>query len=428
MPVTYKKLFSEAEKYIPGGVNSPVRSFGAVGGYPVFVKEGAGARITGELGEDYIDYCLSWGALILGHARPEVVKALRGAVKKGTSFGTATKPETRLAKLIAGAVPSVDKVRLTNSGTEAVMGAVRLARAFTGRNKIIKFKGAYHGHADYLLTAGGSGQATAGKPDSPGVPGEFSRHTVSVNYNDAEGAAEAAGRHKDDLAAIIVEPVAANCGVIPPQPGFLQELRRIADKSGAVLIFDEVITGFRLAPGGAQEYFGVLPDMTCLGKIIGGGLPVGAFGGRSDIMKLLAPAGNVYQAGTLSGNPVAVTAGITTLELLEAINPYEDLREKTEGLSRRMEREAGKRGIKIRVNRAASMFSVFFTGKNVADYDGARGQDLRMFSRFHARLLEEGVYFSPSGFEANFLSSAHTERVLAGTCRAIGAVFDNLNN
>ena len=327
-----KSLFNEAKRYIPGGVNSPVRSFKAVGGYPVFIKQGKGSKIYGECGGEFIDYCLSWGVLILGHAHPKITETLKQVIKNGTSFGTATKLETELAKLIVEAVPSVEQVRLTNSGTEAVIGAVRLARAYTKRNKVIKFEGSYHGHADYFLVKAGSGQATLGIPDSLGVPKDFTKHTIVLPFNDIKKLEEAVKRYQKDLAAIIVEPVMANCGVILPKPGFLESLRRIADKYNIVLIFDEVITGFRLSYGGAQGYFNVKPDLTCLGKIIGGGLPVGAFGGKKEIMELLVPLGGVYQAGTLSGNPIAVTAGITTLKLLKKNNPYEILQKKTEKL------------------------------------------------------------------------------------------------
>ncbi|MBA2124024.1 glutamate-1-semialdehyde-2,1-aminomutase [bacterium Unc6] len=420
------KLFGEAKRYIPGGVNSPVRSFQAVGGLPVFVKEAKGSKIYGECGKGFIDYCLSWGALILGHAHPKVIEALSRTIKNGTSFGTVTKLETELAKLIVEAIPSIDQVRLTNSGTEAVMSAIRLARACTKKDKIIKFAGAYHGHVDYLLVKAGSGQATLGIPASSGVPKDFIKHTIVLPYNDIKRAKETAKKFQKDLAAIIVEPVQANCGVIRPLPGFLEGLRKIADKYNIVLIFDEVITGFRLSYGGAQGYFGVKADLTCLGKIIGGGLPVGAFGGRKEIMQYLSPEGEVYQAGTLSGNPVAVTAGIITLKLLKENNPYNDLQKKAEELSQYLELKAKEYQIKIKVNHIGSMFSIFFTGKDVTDYQTAQNQDLKSFKRFYHNLLKGGVYFSPSGFEANFLSTAHTEKDLKYTLRAISKALEIL--
>jgi len=407
-----RDLFKEAKQYIPGGVNSPVRSFRAVGGYPVFVKQGRGSRFYGECGGEFIDYCLSWGALILGHAHPKVIKALKEAIENGTSFGMPTKLETELAKLIVDGVASIEEVRLTSSGTEAVMAAIRLARAYTKRNKIIKFEGSYHGHADYLLAKAGSGMATLGVPSSLGVPKDFTRHTVVVPYNDITALKETAKTHEKDLAAIIVEPVAGNCGVILPEAGFLEGLRKVSDKYGAVLIFDEVITCFRLAYGGAQTLFGISPDLTCLGKIIGGGLPVGAFGGRKDIMELLAPEGGVYQAGTLSGNPIAVTAGITSLNILKEKSPYRNLEEKTMGLCEKIKSFATENGIDLKVNYIGSMFSVFFNSD--------------LFKRFFHGLLKKGVYFSPSGFEANFLSLAHSEKDIEKTLEGISEVFNKL--
>jgi glutamate-1-semialdehyde 2,1-aminomutase len=421
------RLFREAKRYIPGGVNSPVRSFKAVGGYPVFVKEAKGSKVYGECAEEFIDYCLSWGALILGHTHPKVVKALWGAIGKGTSFGTATKLEIELAKLIVEAIPSIEQVRLTNSGTEAVMSAIRLARAFTKKNKIIKFEGSYHGHADYLLVKGGSAQAALGIPNSLGIPKDFTKHTIVIPYNHIKRVKEVAKKYQKDLAGIIVEPVAGNCGVIKPLPGFLETLRKIADKYNLVLIFDEVITGFRLIFGGAQEYFSVKPDLTCLGKIIGGGLPVGAFGGKREIMQLLAPQGDVYQAGTLSGNPLAVTAGITTLNVLKEVNPYRALEKKTEDLCEKVKLKAQQYHIKLKVNYIGSMFSVFFTNKEVIDYDSACLQDLRIFKKFYHSFLKEGIYLSPSAFEANFLSIVHTALDLERTLEAIDKVLARLS-
>ncbi|MFH1784788.1 MAG: glutamate-1-semialdehyde 2,1-aminomutase [bacterium] len=423
---TKESLFDEAKKYIPGGVNSPVRSFKGVGGEPVFVKRGRGARIYDEEGREFIDYCLSWGALILGHAPDEVTEVLVGAIRRGTSFGTATKKEIELARLIVQAIPSVEQVRLTSSGTEAVMGAVRLARAYTKKNKIIKFEGAYHGHADYLLVKAGSGAATLGIPNSKGVPEDFTKHTIVLPYNDISKVEEAVKEYKDDLAAIIVEPVAANCGVIVPEQDFLKGLRDIATRNDIVLIFDEVITGFRLSYGGAQEFFGIEADLTCLGKIIGGGLPVGAFGGRKDIMELLAPLGAVYQAGTLSGNPIAVTAGIVTLNTLKQTNSYEELALKTKNLVEGIKREAQRSNTNLKVNSIGSMFSVFFTSDEVTDYRTAAGQDSSLFAKFFHGVLKEGVYLSPSGFETNFLSTSHNENEIEQTLKAIQNVLGNL--
>lgn len=421
-----KNLFDEAKKYIPGGVNSPVRSFRAVGGVPIFVKEAKGSKIYGECGRAFIDYCMSWGALILGHAYPEVTAALLETIKKGTSFGTATRLEIKLAKLIVEALPSIEQVRLTNSGTEAVMGAIRLARAYTKKDKIIKFEGAYHGHADYLLVKAGSGQATLGIPASAGVPKDFIKHTLALPYNDIEKVKEAVKKYQKDLSAIIVEPVQANCGVVLPKEEFLQSLRKIADKYNIVLIFDEVITGFRLSYAGAQGYFGVKPDLTCLGKIIGGGLPVGAFGGGKEIMQLLAPEGPVYQAGTLSGNPVAVSAGVATLNILKKDNPYPDLEERTKEFCESIGGKAKDFKIKLKVNHISSMFSFFFTGREVVDFNSAKTQNLGLFKRFFHGLLKNGVYFSPSGLEANFLSTAHSAEDLNKTLKFIETALKGL--
>lgn len=421
-----KQLFSDAKRYIPGGVNSPVRSFRAVGGYPVFVNRACGSKLYGECGRGFIDYCLSWGALILGHAHPALTQNLWQAIRNGTSFGTATKLETELAKLIAEAIPSIKQVRLTNSGTEAVMGAIRLARAYTNRNKIIKFEGSYHGHADYLLVKAGSGVATLGIPDSLGVPKDFTKHTIVLPYNNIKRVEEIVKKHQKDLAAIIVEPVGANCGVVLPMSEFLQGLRRIADKYNVVLIFDEVITGFRLSYGGAQGYFNIKPDLTCLGKIIGGGLPIGAFGGKKEIMQLLAPLGGVYQAGTLSGNPIAVTAGIATLKVLKETSPYEALEEKTEELCEGIKLIAKRYNIKLKANYISSMFSIFFTDEEVIDSRSAKTQDIDLFKRFFHGLLKGGVYFSPSGFEADFLSTVHSIEDIEKTLKVVDKVLKDL--
>ncbi|MFH1507580.1 MAG: glutamate-1-semialdehyde 2,1-aminomutase [Candidatus Omnitrophota bacterium] len=421
-----KSLFDEAKKFIPGGVNSPVRSFQAVGGSPVFIKQGKGSKIYGECGKEFIDYCMSWGALILGHAYPEVTAALLETIKQGTSFGTATRREIELAKLIAEALPSIEQIRLTNSGTEAVMGAIRLARAYTKKDKIIKFEGAYHGHADYLLVKAGSGQATLGIPASAGVPKDFIKHTLVLPYNDIEKVLETVKKYQKDLAAIIVEPVAANCGVILPKPGFLEGLRKITDKYNIVLIFDEVITGFRISYAGAQGHFDVKPDLTCLGKIIGGGLPVGAFGGRREVMQLLAPEGPVYQAGTLSGNPIAVSAGLATLNILKKDNPYPDLEKRTKEFCKGIGEKAKDFKIRLKINHIGSMFSLFFTDKEVLDFSLAKTQDLRLFNKFFHGLLKNGVYFSPSGFEANFLSTAHSAEDLNKTLKFIETALKSL--
>lgn len=424
--LTSQELFNEAKEYIPGGVNSPVRSFKAVGGYPVFVNRAKGSKLYGECGEEFVDYCLSWGALILGHAYPMVTENLRQAVRRGTSFGTVTKAETELAKLIVEAIPSIEQVRLTNSGTEAVMSAIRLARAYTGRNKIIKFEGSYHGHVDYLLAKSGSGLTALGMPDSLGVPKAFAKHTITLPYNDLRRVEEAVKRYFNKIAAIIVEPVVANCGVILPQKGFLQGLKKIADKFNIILIFDEVITGFRLSYGGAQEMFNIKPNLTCLGKVIGGGLPIGAFGGKKEIMRLLAPGGGVYQAGTLSGNPIAVTAGKVTLDVLKKSQPYSTLAERTKDLCEGIKKKAQENGVDTRVNYTGTIFSIFFTNKEVKDYKTAMTQDMQLFKKFFHGLLKDGIYLSPSGFEANFLSMEHTTTDIERTLKSITKIFKKI--
>jgi glutamate-1-semialdehyde 2,1-aminomutase len=410
---TNNNLFNEAKKYIPGGVNSPARSFKAVGGGPIFIKKGKGSKIYGEDGHEFIDYCLSWGALILGHADKRIESEIKKALGKGSAFGAPTKCETELAKNITEAIPSMEKVRLTNSGTEAVMAAVRIARAFTRRSKLVKFEGSYHGHADYLL-------------DCRGIPGAFRDSVIAAPYNDEKMVEEIVKEKYGDIAAIIVEPVAANMGVIPPREGFLQNLRRLCDARNIVLIFDEVITGFRLIYGGAQKYFGVRPDLTCLGKIIGGGLPVGAFGGRADLMKLISPEGDVYQAGTFSGNPLTTAAGITTLKALKKEGLYQDLSKKTAFLCRAIADSAQKYGLNLRVNSVGSIFGIFFSDAEVMDYPAAKRADMELFKRFYHLLLKNGVYLSPSGHEANFVSTAHSAKDLKTTLRSINAVFSDL--
>ena len=413
-----KILFREAQRYLPGGVDSPVRAFKAVGGEPLFIRRGKGSKIWDEDGNRFIDYVCSWGPLILGHAHPRVVEALKLAVEHGTSYGASTELETKLARMICDAMPSMEKLRFVSSGTEAAMSAIRLARAFTGRDKIIKFDGCYHGHSDGLLVRAGSGVATLGLPDSPGVPSVYAENTIVVSYNNLREVEEIFDQHRD-VAAVIVEPVAANMGVVAPRPMFLEGLRRLTESQGALLIFDEVITGFRVAYGGAQELYGVKPDLTCLGKIIGGGLPVGAYGGREDIMEMIAPSGPVYQAGTLSGNPLAMSAGIATLEWLHSGDAYGELEERSRLLGEGMARAAKSCGAKVEVARAGSLITVFFVSSLPADYESAKKSDRNAFARFHSALLERGVYWPPSQFEAAFVSLAHSENDIAATVSVI---------
>ncbi|HOC91630.1 MAG TPA: glutamate-1-semialdehyde 2,1-aminomutase [bacterium] len=402
-------LFAEALKCIPGGVNSPVRAFGSVGGGPRFIDSGKGARIIDADGKEYIDCVASWGPLILGHSRPEVVAAVKAAAERGASFGAPTSAETRLAKLIVDMVPSVEKVRLVNSGTEATMSAVRLARAATRRDKIIKFEGCYHGHADSFLIKAGSGALTLGQPSSPGVPASLAADTLNADYNNVDSVKKLFDALPGQIACVILEPVAANVGVILPELGFLEDLRQLTAERGALLIFDEVITGFRLAPGGAQEHFNISPDLTTLGKIIGGGLPVGAYGGRADLMDMMAPSGPVYQAGTLSGNPIAVAAGITTLEILINDSPYQRMAALADRLFDGLEKGARDNGVDIAVNKIASMGCAFFAPGPVRNYAEALKSDTKLFARFHSLMLERGVYLAPSQFEACFVGAAHTE-------------------
>jgi glutamate-1-semialdehyde 2,1-aminomutase len=420
-----KALFLRAQKRIPGGVNSPVRAFRSVGGEPRFIKSGHGSRMTDEDGITYIDYLGSWGPLILGHAPAPVRAALREQISRGTSFGASTEQEVVLAEMICDAFPSIQKVRLVNSGTEATMSAIRLARAFTNRSKIIKFDGCYHGHADSLLVKAGSGVATLGLPDSPGVPREDSALTISVPYNDIETVRQVLTRNRSEVAAVIVEPVAGNMGTVAPARGFLQSLKKLTREHGALLIFDEVMTGFRLAYGGAQELFGLKPDLTCLGKIIGGGLPVGAYGGTDQIMDCVAPQGPVYQAGTLSGNPLAVAAGIATLKALKRPGTYPKLEQMSGELGAGLERAAGENGVPVRINRVGSMFTVFFTGMPVRDYQTAKTSDTSQYAKFFHALLERGVYFAPSQFEACFVSLAHNHNDIVLTIRAARKAFES---
>ncbi|MGA2192333.1 MAG: glutamate-1-semialdehyde 2,1-aminomutase [Nitrospirota bacterium] len=422
-----KKLFKAAVKLIPGGVNSPVRAFKSVGMEPFFVKKAKGSKIYDVDGNSYIDYVLSWGPMILGHAHPAVTKALISAIKNGTSFGAPTELEVTLAKMVTDAIPSVEMVRMVSSGTEATMSAIRLARGFTGRDKIIKFDGGYHGHADSLLVKAGSGAATFGVPDSPGVPAALAENTITCPYNDLSAVNAVMRREGVKIACIIVEPVAGNMGCVPPVPGFLQGLKELSDRHGALLIFDEVMTGFRVAYGGAQSIYKVKPDLTCLGKVIGGGLPVGAYGGRADIMEKISPVGPVYQAGTLSGNPLAMTAGIETLKLLKTPGRYKELEKKSAKLTKGLKEAFKRAGVKASFNRVGSMFTVFFTEREVTDYAGAKTSDLAAFSKYFRGMLDSGVNLAPSQFEAGFMSLAHTDADIEKTVKAAARVLNTLN-
>ncbi|MFQ6617357.1 MAG: glutamate-1-semialdehyde 2,1-aminomutase [Fidelibacterota bacterium] len=401
-------LFREALRYLPGGVNSPVRAFKAVGGDPLFIARAKGARMWDEDGAEYVDFLCSWGALILGHAPEEVILTLKEVLRDGTSFGTPSKYEVELARLICEFSPSVDMVRMVNSGTEATMSAVRLARAYKRRDKIIKFKGCYHGHGDSFLIQAGSGASTFGIPDSPGVTEGTAKDTLLAGFNDLESVNQLMELNPDQIAAVIVEPVAGNMGVIPPERGFLKGLRELTRKNDVLLIFDEVITGFRLASGGAQEKYGVYPDITTFGKIIGGGLPVGAYGGRRDIMETVAPSGPVYQAGTLSGNPLAMAAGCSTLRSLQTDGFYEQLEQKSLYLESELNAILSELDLPFKVNRAGSMITLFFTESEITDYDAALSSDTGLFSRFFRMMLDQGVYLPPSQFESIFISRAHT--------------------
>lgn len=413
-----QQLYEEACKWMPGGVNSPVRSGKSVGFTPFFVKEARDCRLMDEDGNVYIDYVGSWGPLIMGHAHPRVVEAVRKSAEKGTSYGIPTESEVRMAARVVEMVPSMEMVRMVSSGTEATMSAIRLARGYTGRRKILKFNGCYHGHGDCLLVQSGSGLATLGIPGSPGVPEEIVHHTLSVPYNDLQQVQEVMHEVGEDVAAIIVEPVAANMGVVLPAEGFLAGLRKLCDEFGSLLIFDEVITGFRLAPGGAQELLGVLPDLTCLGKIIGGGLPVGAYGGRAEVMERMAPVGNVYQAGTLSGNPLAMSAGLAALEILSQKGVYEELEEKAAYLEGGLKAVAGRAPIAMTLNRVGSLGCGFFTPDPVVDFASAQKADTEAYALFFREMLKEGVYFAPSQFESFFVSLAHEKDHLDATLEA----------
>ena len=426
IPTKSQELFEKAKRLMPGGVNSPVRAFHAVGGDPIFIASGKGATMTDVDGKSYIDYVLSWGPLILGHAHPEVREALAKALETGTSFGACTPGEVELAERLREAFPSIERVRLVNSGTEATLSALRVARAATGRDKILKFEGCYHGHADSLLVKAGSGVATLGLPDSPGVPRALAELTVTVPFNDAAALEEAFRVHRHELAAAIVEPVAGNMGCVAPRLGFLEKLRALTLEHGTVLIFDEVMTGFRVAYGGVQQLYKIDPDMTTLGKIIGGGLPVGAYGGKARLMDLVAPSGPVYQAGTLSGNPLAVAAGLKTLEILRRPGLYERLDSLTAKLAKGLATEAARQGTPLTVNRVGSMFTAFFCPDPVTDYTSAKKADTSAYSLFFRLLLEAGVYFPPSQFEAAFVSASHSEGDVAATLQAASLAFAGL--
>ena len=417
-----KAAYEEAVRLLPGGVNSPVRAFKSVHMTPIFMARGKGSKIYDIDGNEYIDYVLSWGPLILGHANPRVVEALKKVTENGTSFGAPTLIENELAKLVIERVPSVEIVRMVNSGTEATMSAIRLARGYTGRNKIVKFEGSYHGHGDSLLIKAGSGVATLGLPDSPGVPEAVAQNTITVPYNDLESVRYAFERFGEDIAAVIVEPVAGNMGVVPPVPGFLQGLRDITKQYGALLIFDEVMTGFRVDYHCAQGYFGIEPDLTCLGKVIGGGLPVGAYGGKAEIMEKVAPSGPVYQAGTLSGNPLAMTAGYETLIQLTP-ETYDEFRKKADRLEEGLRKAAEKYEIPHTINRAGSMIGFFFTNEKVINYEKAKTSDLDMFAIYYREMAEQGIFLPPSQFEGLFLSTEHTEEDIEKTIAAAERAF-----
>lgn len=420
-------LFTDASRYIPGGVNSPVRAFRSVGGEPVFIDRASGCRITAQGGREYIDYVGSWGPMILGHAHPGVVRAVQERAALGLSFGAPTEIETRLARKVCELMPSIELVRMVSSGTEATMSAIRLARGYTGRDKIVKFEGCYHGHSDSLLVKAGSGALTLGVPTSPGVPADLAAHTITLAYNDIAQVQQIFADMGQEIACIIVEPIAGNMNCVLPVPGFLEALRAVCDRHGSVLIFDEVMTGFRVALGGAQALYGIRPDLTTLGKIIGGGMPVGAFGGRRDIMEHIAPLGPVYQAGTLSGNPVSMAAGLATLEALSEPGFHQRLAERTTQLVQGLQQAALTAGIPLSTNHVCGMFGLFFTDKSPVRYfREVMACDIERFKRFFHAMLDEGIYLAPSAFEAGFVSAAHTDEVVAATIAAARRVLDKI--
>lgn len=419
------RLFARALELMPGGVNSPVRAFRGVGGTPLFIRSASGPTITDVEGRTFIDYVGSWGPMILGHADPEITDALAAVAANGTSFGAPNELEVELAQEIVAAVPSIEMVRMVNSGTEATMSAIRLARGATSRDKLIKFEGCYHGHADSLLVKAGSGVATLGLPDSPGVPASLAQHTLTVPFNDATAVEDLFKQHAD-IAAIIVEPVVGNMGCVPPQPGFLNALRELTTRNGALLIFDEVMTGFRVARGGAQELYGITPDITCLGKIIGGGLPVGAYGGSRELMRNIAPAGPIYQAGTLSGNPLAMAAGMVTLRRLQDKTVYERLEQRSARLGDGLSQAAADAGMKTTTNRVGSMWTSFFTEGPVTNWTTANKSDRELYGKFFHAMLDEGVYLAPSQFEAGFVSITHTDEIIDQTIEASKKAFQKI--
>lgn len=418
-----KKLFEEAQEFIPGGVNSPVRAFKAVGDHPVFIEKAEGSKLYDADGNEYVDYICSWGPMLLGHQPEAVTKAVQEALLKGSTYGAPTAAEVEIAKLIVDAVPSVEMVRMVNSGTEATMSAIRLARGYTKRNKLVKFEGCYHGHADHLLIKAGSGALTFGVPSSPGVPESIASETLSATYNDLDSVKKLFAEYPDQIAAVIVEPVAGNMGLIPPAEGFLEGLREVTAEYGALLIFDEVISGFRASFGGAQKVFNIMPDITCLGKIIGGGLPVGAYGGKKEIMQHVAPVGPVYQAGTLSGNPLAMAAGIATLKELAKPGVYETIEAKAKKLAEGVQAAADKAGVTVSINHSASLLTVFFTGEKVDSYAAAMTSDTAKFKVFFQSMLNQGVYLPPSQFECWFVSLAHSDEDIAKTIAAAEKAF-----
>lgn len=416
-------LFQQAKASIPGGVNSPVRAFKSVGADPLFIKRGVGSHIFDEDDNNFIDYVGSWGPMIIGHCHPDVIKAVQETMASGASFGAPTERETTLANMVIDAVPSIEMVRMVSSGTEATMSAIRLARGFTGRDKILKFSGCYHGHSDSLLVKAGSGAATFGVPDSPGVPADFAKHTLTAEFNSLDSVKALVASNPNAIACIIIEPVAGNMGTVPPREGFLEGLREICSSEDILLIFDEVMSGFRVAYGGAQELFGVTPDMTTLGKIIGGGLPVGAFGGKREIMEKLSPSGGIYQAGTLSGNPLAMSAGIATLNILKQPGFYKSLEEKSRAVAEGIAKAASNAGYPIYSTRVGSMFCAFFNKNEVFDWTTASNCDTKAFAKYFLAMLEEGIYLAPSQFETAFVSAAHSDADIEKTVAAAAKCF-----